>query len=124
MNTKDISGALEDSQLLIQMQLKRNKRASMSSRSFLISPQPSSLPFVFPQTELFLWLHSIIFQHPTILPHILAFDLQACLWLDRFDHEVIVAERAIFVAVFELLHIFPKALLALLAGKCHLHRLL
>lgn len=93
-------------------------------RPLLFSSQPGGLPFVFPQTELFLRLHSVILQHPTIFPHILALDFQARLWLNRFDHEMIVTEGAILVAVFKLLHVLPKALLALLAGKSHLRRLL
>lgn len=60
----------------------------------------------------------LILQHPIINPRILAFNFQHRLRRDGFQHEVVVAVRAVLVALFEFLGILAKGFFAFLAGEC------
>lgn len=84
------------------------------------SSQPRSLTLIFPNRRHFLLLHTVIPDHPSVLPDIVTLDLQAGLWLDSLEQEVIVAVRAVFVALLKSLHVLAEAFLAFLAGKNHL----
>lgn len=69
---------------------------------------------------LLLRLHPLVLQHARILPHILALDLQPRLGLHSLDQKVVVAVRAVFVALVKLGHVFAEALFAFLAREDHL----
>lgn len=85
-----------------------------------LSAQPSSLSLVVPDRKLLLPLDTIIPDHPRVLPDILALDLETSLRLLGLEQEVVVAVRAVLVALFKRLHVFAETLLALFAGEDHL----
>lgn len=62
-----------------------------------------------------LGLDPIVLEHPAINPRVLALELQPSLWRYSFQHIVIIAVRAVFVAVLKLLGVFAESFLALLA---------
>lgn len=66
---------------------------------------------------------SVIFQEPIVHASIVTFDGERWFGNLGFNDEVVIAVRAVFVAVIELLCIFAEALFALFAGKCHVERL-
>ena len=61
----------------------------------------------------------LILQHPTINPRILSLHLQRRLRLLRLNDKVVIAVRAVLVAILELLRVLAEALLALLAREGH-----
>ena len=61
--------------------------------------------------------HALILEHPRIHPGVLALDLQRRLGRHGVPDEVIVAMRAVLIAVLKLLGVFSEALLAFLARK-------
>ena len=63
--------------------------------------------------------HSIILQHPRIDPHIFALYLQLHLRGQSINDKVVVAVRAVLVALVKFLRVFAEALFALFAGKDH-----
>ena len=89
-------------------------------------PHPECLSQTFVKTldtpDFLLLLASfpVVLEHPRILTHILALDLQSRFRLYRFQHEVVVAVWAIFVAVVKVLYVLPETLFALFAGEDHL----
>lgn len=87
---------------------------------FTSSTQSRRLALIVPDCKLLLLLDPIVLDHPRIFPHIITFDLQSRLGLLGLDDEMVIAEGAVFVALFELVHVFSKALLALLTGEDHL----
>lgn len=56
---------------------------------------------------------------PGVDAYVFTLNLQARLGRLSFDDEVVVAVRAVFVALLELLGVLAEALLALFAGKSH-----
>ena len=59
----------------------------------------------------------------TIQPHIISFNLQARLRFHCLKQKVIIAVGTVLVTLLELLHVFSKAFLALLAGEGHFESL-
>lgn len=88
------------------------------------STQSCSLQLIIPYCQIWLWFHAFVLDHPSIFSDILSLHFQSRLWLLRLNHEVVVAVRAVLVAVLELVHILTKALFALFARKDHFHGLL
>lgn len=68
-------------------------------------------------------LDPIVPQHSSIFSRVLTLDLEC--WCGRlgFEHEVVVAVRAVLVGVLKLPGVFAEAFLALLAGEDHLEAL-
>lgn len=56
---------------------------------------------------------------PCVNAHVFALNLKTCLGHLGFDDEVVVAVRAVLVALLKLLGVLAEALLALLARKRH-----
>jgi hypothetical protein len=87
-----------------------------------LSAQPCCLALVVPDSWCILALDTIIPDHPGVLSNILALNLESCLGLLGLQKEVVVAVRAVLVALVELFHIFAKDLSALFACENHLGR--
>ncbi len=100
----------------------RGYRRDSHKQSFR-STQPRRLPLIIPYLDLLPLLCALIPQHPTINPHIIALHLQPRLRFLGLDHEMVVAVRAVLVAILKLLHVLPEALLALFAREGHVHGL-
>ena len=60
---------------------------------------------------------SLIFQHSSVDSSVFSLDLQHCLWLHGLQDVVIIAMRAVFIGVLELVGVLAEALLAFLAGE-------
>lgn len=61
---------------------------------------------------------SIVLQHPTIHPRVLALELEHGLRGHGLEDEMVVAVGTVFIALFEFLGIFSEDLLAFFAGEC------
>ena len=59
----------------------------------------------------------IILQHSAINSSILTLNLQHGLWCNGFEHKVVIAVWAVFVAFLKFFSIFSEGLFALFAGK-------
>jgi len=70
-------------------------------------------PLLFPS-------YTIIPQHPTILPSILALKLQHRLRCTRVQNEVVVTMWAVFIAILEFLRVFSEAFFTFLACERHI----
>lgn len=66
---------------------------------------------------LLLGSNPIILQHSAINPSILTLNLQHGLWCNGFEHKVVIAVWAVFVAFLEFFSIFSEGFFALFAGK-------
>lgn len=66
---------------------------------------------------------SVVLQELVVHASIVAFDGERWFGNLSFNDEVVVAVRAVFIAVLKLLRVFAKALFALFAGKGHVVRL-
>lgn len=86
------------------------------------STQSSRLTLIVPHSRDLLLLHTLVSDHPRILPDILTLNLQARLGLHSLEEEVIVAVWAVLVALLESLDVLAEALLALFAREDHLCR--
>jgi hypothetical protein len=59
----------------------------------------------------------MILQYSIIDPNVLALNFQNRFGCHSFNYEVIIAVWAVFITFFEILCIFPEALLAVLTRK-------
>jgi hypothetical protein len=62
---------------------------------------------------------TLVLDETRILSDILTLDLQSGMWRLCFEDKVVVAVRAILVALVKLLNIFAESLFALFASKDH-----
>lgn len=66
---------------------------------------------------------TVILEHLAIYSNVVTLNADSCLGSFGIDDEMVIAVRAVFVALIELLGVLSEALLALLASKNHLQRL-
>jgi hypothetical protein len=85
-----------------------------------LSAQPRRVSLIVPDSRRLLSLDAIVPDHPRVFPDVFALDLQTCLWLLGLQQEVVVAVRAVLVALLKRFHVFAEALLALFACEDHL----
>ena len=96
--------------------LERKKAAPL----FLLSAQSGGLTLIVPDSRRLLPLNTIVSDHSRVFPDVFSLNLQTCLWLLGFQHEVVVAVRAVLVALLERLHVFAEDFPAFLACEDHL----
>lgn len=102
----------------------RTKPISPTTISFHRSSQTRRLQLIIPYRQVLFGFNTVILEHSGIFPHILALDFQPCLGLLGFQNVVIVAVRAVLVAILVLTHVFAEHLFALFAREHHFHCLL
>lgn len=85
--------------------------------------QPRSLQLIIPNSQVLFRFNPLILDHPRVLSNILSLHLQSCLWFFGLNDKVVVAVRAVLVAVFEFGHVFAETLFTFLACKGHFHGL-
>lgn len=87
-----------------------------------LSAQPRCFALIVPDSRRLLALDTVVPDHSGILSDILALNLQSRLRLLGFQKIVVVAMRAVLVALVELFHVFAEDLSALFACEDHLSR--
>lgn len=62
---------------------------------------------------------ALILDHAGVFAEIVTLDAESGMWGLCFENKMIVAVRAVFVALIKLLNVFAEALFALFASKDH-----
>mgnify|MGYP000888566584 CR=1 FL=1 len=84
-----------------------------------ISTQSLAGLFQVPDGLLLFLAHTLVLDETCVLSDILALDLQSSLWCLCFKHKVVVAVRAVLVALFKFLNVLSESLFAFFACKDH-----
>ena len=84
-----------------------------------ISTQSLAGLFQVPDGLLLFLAHTLVLDKTSVLSDILALDLQSSLWCLCFKNKVVVAVRAVLVALFKLLNVLAESLFAFFACKDH-----
>lgn len=83
------------------------------------STQSLACLFQVPDGLLLFLAYTLVLDETSVLSYILALDLQSSLRCLCFEDKVVVAVRAVFVALFKLLDVLAESLFALFAREDH-----
>jgi hypothetical protein len=84
------------------------------------SAQSRRLALIIPNSWCLLALDTVVPDHARVLSDVLALNLETRLGLLGLQEEVVVAMRAVLIALVELFHVFAKDFSALFACEDHL----